>query len=261
MHNTIILIITNLSNSTPKSTPKSTDQHRYMFGEKRVEELRCMYDLFKRVPSTLNILRDYMGQYVKRAGTEVVGDQECMRTPVLFVQRILDLKAKFDDFILESFHAEKAAQRKLKDSFEDFVNHDQRTASHLASYVDDLLKNSLKGVSEADAEIQLDRFVVIFRYLTDKDIFENFYKGLLSKRLLSGKSLSDDLEKQMIAKLKAECGYQFTSKLEGMFTDMQLSKGTLICNLIFRVCVLVGLCYDYLSVPCVMVIISRALIE
>jgi cullin 3 len=29
----------------------------------------------------------------------------------------------------------------------------------------------------------------------------------------------------MIAKLKAECGHQFTSRLEGMFKDMELSKG------------------------------------
>lgn len=31
----------------------------------------------------------------------------------------------------------------------------------------------------------------------------------------------------MISKLKSECGYQFTSKLEGMFTDIRLSKSTL----------------------------------
>jgi hypothetical protein len=28
----------------------------------------------------------------------------------------------------------------------------------------------------------------------------------------------------MIAKLKTECGQQFTSKMEGMFLDMNLSK-------------------------------------
>ena len=28
----------------------------------------------------------------------------------------------------------------------------------------------------------------------------------------------------MIAKLKHECGYQFTSKLEGMFKDVELSR-------------------------------------
>lgn len=31
----------------------------------------------------------------------------------------------------------------------------------------------------------------------------------------------------MISKLKTECGYQFTSKLEGMFTDMTMSKETM----------------------------------
>ena len=35
----------------------------------------------------------------------------------------------------------------------------------------------------------------------------------------------DELERSMLSKLKAECGYQFTSKLEGMFTDMRLSRG------------------------------------
>lgn len=39
-----------------------------------------------------------------------------------------------------------------------------------------------------------------------------------------GKSASIDAEKSMIGKLKAECGSQFTNKLEGMFKDMDLSK-------------------------------------
>ncbi len=39
-----------------------------------------------------------------------------------------------------------------------------------------------------------------------------------------GKSASVDSEKSMLSKLKAECGGGFTSKLEGMFRDMELSK-------------------------------------
>ena len=48
-------------------------------------------------------------------------------------------------------------------------------------------------------------------------MFEAFYKKDLARRLLLGKSASHDAEKAMIAKLKAECGSQFTNKLEGMF--------------------------------------------
>ena len=43
----------------------------------------------------------------------------------------------------------------------------------------------------------------IFKHLQEKDIFEAFYKKHLARRLLQGKSASDELEKAMLAKLKA----------------------------------------------------------
>jgi len=70
----------------------------------------------------------------------------------------------------------------------------------------------------------LDKTMTIFRYIDGKDMFEAFYKKDLSKRLLFGKSASIDAEKSIISKLKAECGSGFTSKLEGMFKDVELSK-------------------------------------
>lgn len=39
----------------------------------------------------------------------------------------------------------------------------------------------------------LEKVIVIFRYLQDKDVFENFYKAHLSKRLLGGRSVSDEV--------------------------------------------------------------------
>ena len=59
-------------------------------------------------------------------------------------------------------------------------------------------------------------------------MFEAFYKKDLAKRLLVGKSASVDAEKSMLSKLKQECGAAFTSKLEGMFKDMELSKDVLV---------------------------------
>ena len=37
----------------------------------------------------------------------------------------------------------------------------------------------------------------------------------------------DEVEHLMLAKLKTECGYQFTCKLESMFTDMKTSADTM----------------------------------
>ncbi|ELT93967.1 hypothetical protein CAPTEDRAFT_195383, partial [Capitella teleta] len=64
--------------------------------------------------------------------------------------------------------------------------------------------------------------------LVRKDVFEAFYKKDLAKRLLVGKSASVDAEKSMLSKLKQECGGHFTSKLEGMFKDMELSKDIML---------------------------------
>ncbi len=60
-----------------------------------------------------------------------------------------------------------------------------------------------RGMTELEIEAKLDQVMTLFKYLHEKDIFEAFYKKHLSKRLLLGKSASYDLEKNMLAKLKA----------------------------------------------------------
>ncbi|CAL4234508.1 unnamed protein product [Meganyctiphanes norvegica] len=62
----------------------------------------------------------------------------------------------------------------------------------------------------------------------EKMCLKHFTKKDLAKRLLVGKSASVDAEKSMLSKLKQECGPAFTSKLEGMFKDMELSKDIML---------------------------------
>lgn len=86
------------------------------------------------------------------------------------------------------------------------------------------LRAGNKEATEEELERLLDKIMVLFRFIHGKDVFEAFYKKDLAKRLLVGKSASVDAEKSMLSKLKQECGGGFTSKLEGMFKDMELSK-------------------------------------
>ena len=64
----------------------------------------------------------------------------------------------------------------------------------------------------------------LFGYLSDKDIFVEFYRKQLAKRLLLAPSEVDSAERSMIAKLKLRGGAQFTHDMEGMMTDMRLSQ-------------------------------------
>ena len=41
------------------------------------------------------------------------------------------------------------------------------------------------------------------------------------------RQVSDEAERSLLVKLKTECGYQFTSKLESMFTDIKTSRDTM----------------------------------
>ncbi|XP_031737858.1 cullin-3A isoform X3 [Cucumis sativus] len=198
-----------------------------MFVDDKYEDLGRMYNLFRRVPNGLSIVRDVMTSYIRDTGKQLVTDPDRIKDPVDYVQRLLDLKDKYDKVISLAFNNDKTFQNALNSSFEYFINLNARSPEFISLFVDDKLRRGLRGVSEEDIEIVLDKVMMLFRYLQEKDVFEKYYKQHLAKRLLSGKTVSDDAERSLIVKLKTECGYQFTSKLEGMFTDMKTSQDTM----------------------------------
>lgn len=198
-----------------------------MLVDDRYEDLGRMYALFRRVPDGLSTIRDVMTSYLRETGKQLVTDPERLKDPVEFVQRLLDEKDKHDKIISVAFGNDKTFQNALNSSFEFFINLNNRSPEFISLYVDDKLRKGLKGATEEDVEVILDKVMMLFRYLQEKDVFEKYYKQHLAKRLLSGKTVSDDAERSMIVKLKTECGYQFTSKLEGMFTDMKTSQDTM----------------------------------
>jgi hypothetical protein len=102
-----------------------------------------------------------------------------------------------------------------------------RSPEFISLFIDEKLRKGLKGATEDEVEKTLDKVMTLFRFIQEKDVFEKYYKQHLAKRLLLNRSVSDDAERGMISKLKTECGYQFTSKLEGMFTDMKTSADTM----------------------------------
>ncbi|KAJ9540496.1 hypothetical protein OSB04_027002 [Centaurea solstitialis] len=198
-----------------------------MIVDDKYEDLGRMYNLFRRVPNGLGLIRDVMTSHIRETGKQLVTDPERLKDPVDFVQRLLDEKDKHDKIINLAFNNDKTFQNALNSSFEYFINLNVRSPEFISLFVDDKLRKGLKGVSEEDVEVVLDKVMMLFRYLQEKDVFEKYYKQHLAKRLLSSKSVSDDAERSLILKLKTECGYQFTSKLEGMFTDMKTSQDTM----------------------------------
>jgi cullin 3 len=197
-----------------------------MLVEDRYEDLTRMYSLFGHVPEGHSTIRSVMASHIKETGKSLVTDPERLKDPVDFVQRLLNEKDKYDNIINVSFGNDKSFLNALNSSFEHFINLNNRSPEFISLFVDDKLRKGVKEASEEDLETVLDKVMMLFRYLQEKDLFEKYYKQHLAKRLLSGKAASDDSERSMLVKLKTECGYQFTSKLEGMFNDLKTSQDT-----------------------------------
>ncbi|KAG4909848.1 hypothetical protein JHK87_055964 [Glycine soja] len=81
------------------------------------------------------------------------------------------------------------------------------------AYVNDCFQNHTlfyKALKEAFEVVEL------LAYISDKDLFAEFYRKKLARRLLFDKSANDDHERCILTKLKQQYGGQFTSKMEGM---------------------------------------------
>ena len=187
----------------------------------RRSDLSRMYHLLARVDG-LKQLKVAVSMYIRKKVADIVGD---LQQENRMVERLLHFKETVDHFMKESFHSDPAYVNMLKESKEQAINtRESRPAELVAKYIDSKLRTGNKVGSDVEVDQLLDRIMVIFRYIEGKDTFEAFYKKALAKRLLLGKSASYDLERSMISKLKKECGNSFTSKLEGMFKDVELSK-------------------------------------
>jgi len=199
-----------------------------MLRDQKIDDLNCAYRLFCRVQAGLQCIIACVSSYLREQGKSLVTEEEGGKSDaVQYIQKLLELKDRFDIFLVRSFNNDKEFLKMIAKDFEYFLNLNPRSPEYLSLFIDDKLKKGAKGMTETEIEQVLEKTMVLFRYLQDKDVFERYYKQHLAKRLLLNKSVSDDSEKNMISKLKTECGCQFTSKLEGMFKDMAISNSTM----------------------------------
>eukprot|EP01116_Phalansterium_solitarium_P016027 TRINITY_DN3623_c0_g1_i1.p1 TRINITY_DN3623_c0_g1~~TRINITY_DN3623_c0_g1_i1.p1 ORF type:complete len:724 (-),score=229.24 TRINITY_DN3623_c0_g1_i1:473-2644(-) len=199
----------------------------FMLKEDKVEDLHRMFQLFGRVTTGHAQMREIMGGHVQDTGKGLIMDEEKQKDHLALVQTLLEMKDKYDRLLVSAFNNDKPFMQTLNTAFETFINLNPKSPEFISLFIDEKLKKGMKGANDEEVDVILDKVMMLFRFIQEKDVFEKYYKQHLARRLLLGRSVSDDAERSMIGKLKTECGYQFTSKLEGMFTDMKLSADTM----------------------------------
>jgi len=193
---------------------------------KKTEDLRRMYSLFGRVQDGHSLMRQVLSTHLKSTGALIIADAEQQGAQQTFVDGLLALRDDYDQLLSSAFRNDKLFQQTVNQAFEHFINSSPKSPEYISLYIDEKLRKGLKGATDAEVETALERTMALFRHVHEKDVFEKYYKQHLARRLLLSRSVSDDAERQMLSKLKRECGFQFTSKLEGMFTDIRVSAET-----------------------------------
>ncbi|XP_053593225.1 cullin-1-like [Microplitis demolitor] len=211
------------------------NEFKNLLEREKDEDLGRMYSLIARVPHGLDDLRDALESHVCRVGVEAIAkcSDTALTDPKIYIHTILDVHQKYSPLISKRFDGDIGFVAALDKACGKFINDNAVTQAAkssskspelLAKYCDALLKKTSKNVDEADMEDALVRVVTVFNYIEDKDVFQKFYSRLLAKRLVNQMSASDDAEASMISKMKAASGYEYTSKLQRMFLDIEVSK-------------------------------------
>ncbi|KAF7120678.1 hypothetical protein RHSIM_Rhsim13G0015200 [Rhododendron simsii] len=206
--------------------------------EDKVEDLSRMYRLFSKVPKGLDPVASIFKKHVTAEGTTLVQQAEEAASnkaehtvgsqEQVFIRKVIELHDKYFSYVNDCFGNHSLFHKSLKEAFEVFCNKQVSgcsSAELLASFCDNILKKGgNEKLSDEAIEETLDKVVKLLAYISDKDLYAEFYRKKLSRRLLFDKSANDDHERIILTKLKQQCGGQFTSKMEGMVTDLALAR-------------------------------------
>lgn len=133
---------------------------------------------------------------------------------------LVQFYSQIQELIIHQFENSVTFYRSLNKIFEDIIGDKPQIMRQLAFVMH---KQLCKDNKNFDERI-VDSIIRIYGCSNQKDLFEYEYQRFLATRLIDGNSNSEHEERSIIAKLKNECGYHWTNRLETMLKDVAVSK-------------------------------------
>uniref|UniRef100_A0A914Q758 Cullin family profile domain-containing protein n=1 Tax=Panagrolaimus davidi TaxID=227884 RepID=A0A914Q758_9BILA len=205
----------------------------FMLKNDKFEELNYLQYLLDLVPNDINspdfapVMKNIEDHVIKHIhdywSKDIAEINELLSSHnfIEYIQSLFDLKKELEMFAKKYFNTQSRLSKRLHDEIHSLLNPDSQL---LSLYINHHLKKGTTKINENDIFAILEKSVSVFKYLSEKDVFEKYYKNHLAKRLLFDKSISKDTEKFFISRLKDECGISFTQKAEAMLKDIEISN-------------------------------------
>ncbi|MCJ1260723.1 hypothetical protein MMC22_000585 [Lobaria immixta] len=209
------------------------DEFQELLDHNQQDDLALMHRLLVRIDG-LEPLPTKFEAHVRKSGlaaVERVAAESENLEPKMYVDALFVTHVHYQQLVDDSFSRDSKFVRSLDNACTEFFNRNKvcttgstRSPELLAKYTDMLLKKGETNAEEADLETALTKVITVFKYIEDKDVFQDFYTRMLAKRLINSSSASEDAETSMISKLNGICGFEFTNKLQRMLQDIKVSK-------------------------------------
>ena len=144
---------------------------------------------------------------------------------ILFYESIILLKKNIDKYISDSFLGEEKFKSISKESLIKGMNQKPNFICDLfTNYIDNILRFDAGKKPLNEIKNIINEYMILFKYIGNKDLFENRFIKKLCVRCLFDLNKSEEAQNYLIEQLKKECGPYFVSKSQEMISDVKASQ-------------------------------------
>ena len=192
-----------------------------LFNEK-FELLEKIFKLLKSIKIEEKIKKKF-DDYIKNSFNNIYKNYN--KNFLDFYNNLLALKNNIDNFVSKSFMNDDKFKNTGKESLIKSMNNKPFFITNIFSrYIDYILTTEAKNKNFDEIKKLIDEFMILFKLIESKDIFENFFIKKLANRCLDNSNYDEKYQNYLIEELKKECGTFFVSKSQEMLSDVNLSK-------------------------------------
>ena len=143
-----------------------------------------------------------------------------------YVEEIYKIKKKCSNFLLNAMENNTKIDHIIKANFEKIINGEKSDSFNIN--FGKLLHEEIKLCQKIKNNERLadfkDKFQCIFKFINNKDLFEENYRKFLMKRLLRNSSMMKENEFIFYEIMKEENGFNYVKKIEKMINDIFYSQ-------------------------------------
>lgn len=191
-------------------------------------DLQQLFRILSRVPECLEKLKNSIKQFFSMRLDQIFPYNDVLSNDEFnrLIHEIQFFKNRSEFIFIDCFKNNSMFNQVISLSFEDFfINRNALTIINLIVTGFDIVLRSFHIGNKTDENTKyLEDLFWLFKYISNKNLFEVQYRIFLSKRLMEFTTSKISMECDVIMRLRAECGHGYTLKLEGILEDIMQSE-------------------------------------